>query len=354
MTKYILGLILILFANKVLSHNPTFFERKGDTIIFFLSCNGNLTTRNMASYKRVAFFEKEKLAFRGSVVDYYYPKETIALKANYKNGHYNGRLTTYYKTGAIKETGNYKNNERDSVWTFYYKNHRVEKRIDYSHGQQKLNEYFKKNGSPVFLDGNGTYRGYSNENYSSCEQHPIKGELKNGLMVGRWTINFGYSVSTEVFDNGKFIRGHESPYNRTYESASLINPSGFPYYENITLLNYLIAGNKVGFYWPSYNKKSNLEKGFLADLQHKIQNSLNTDKFFYALLEFQIDNGNVNPNSFKSITNDNQTFAKLKKLILSLNKWDKTKHNVSFTIYLPVFWENGLLYLKPNDMSKFN
>ncbi len=245
MTKYILGLTLILFANKVLSQNPIFFEQKGDTIIFFLSCNGNLTTRNKASYKRVAFFEKEKLAFQGSVVDYYYPKEAIALKANYKNGLYNGRLTTYYKTGAIKETGNYKNNKRDSVWTFYYKNHRVEKRIDYSHGQQKLNEYFKKNGEPVFLDGNGTYKGHSKESYSSCEQHQIKGEVKNGIMVGRWTINFGYSVCTELFANGKFIRGHESPYNRTYESASLINPSGFPYYENIILLNYLIDCNKT-------------------------------------------------------------------------------------------------------------
>jgi antitoxin component YwqK of YwqJK toxin-antitoxin module len=344
MNKYILELAVVFITNLAFSQNPVFFEQKGDTILLYLSCNGNLTTKEKATYKRIALFEKERLAFKGNVIDNYYPKETIALKANYQNGLYNGRITNYYVNGKIKETGNYKNNNRDSIWTFYYKNQVVEKKIDYSNAQQKLIEYFKNNGKPIFLDGNGIYKGYSNVDYTSCEQHKIKGELKDGVMVGRWTINFSHSVCTEVFENGKFIRGHETPHNRTYESTSMINPSGFPYYKNITILNFLIAYNKSGLYWPTYNKMD-FEKGFLSELEQKIKGNISTNDFFYALIEFQLENGIINTKNFKSITNNNQKAEELKTLILSLDKWDKPKEPVSFTIYLPVFWENDLMYL---------
>lgn len=353
MKKHFLGVLLLFITSTLFSQNPVFFEQKEDTIIFYLSCNGNITAENNATYKRVGFFDKEKLAFDGNVIDYYYPNGVIALKAKYQNGLYDDHVISYYKSGIIKETGKYKGNDRDSIWTFYYKNGIVEKKIDYSHTQQKLTEYYTKNGKPVFLDGNGIYKGYSNKDYFSCEQYPIKGELKDGVMVGRWTINFGYSVSTEVFENGRFISGHETPHNRIYDDASLINPSGFPYFEKISLLDYLIACNKSGLYCPTY-KKEIIEKGFLVDLEQEIRSKFNTNEFFYALLEFQLDNGVIISNSFKSITNDKKRADELKNIIISLNKWDKPDDNVSFTIYLPVFWENGIIYLKPNDIIKFN
>lgn len=353
MKKIIIGLVIFFIVSSASSQNPVFFEQNGDTIIFYLSCNGSLTNKDNATYKRKTFIEKKKLAFYGSVTDYYYPIGAIAFKAHYQNGFYSGDITNYYKNGSIKVKGIYKNNKRDSIWTFYYKNQVIEKKIDYSNGQQKLIEYYKKNGNPVFLDGNGTYKGLSNKDYFSCEQYKIKGDVKDGIMTGRWTINFGYSVSTEVFENGRFIRGFEAPYDRSYDNVSLINPSGFPYFENITILNYLIACNKPGFYWPTYNKVS-IEKGFLIELEQEIKDNINTNDFFYALLEFQLNDGIVDANSFKSITNDKQKANELKNLILSLEKWDKTKDNLSFTIYLPVFWENGLIYLKPKDMLKFN
>lgn len=353
MKKHVLGVFLLFITSTLFSQKPIFFEQKGDTILFYLSCNGGLTEKDKAIYERIGFFDKEKLAFSGNVIDYYYPNGAIAFKAKYHNGLYDGSAINYYKSGIIKETGKYKSNNRDSIWTFYYKNETVEKKIDYSQPQQKLFEYYKKNGKPEFLDGNGIYKGFSNKDYYSCEQHQIKGELKDGVMVGRWTINFGYSVSTEVFENGRFIRGHETPHNRTYEDASLINPSGFPYFEKITLLDYSIACNKAGLYWPTYNKEI-IEKGFLVELEQEIINKINTKDFFYALLEFQIDNGLLSSNSFKSITNDKKKAEELKKIIIALDKWDKPTENVSFTIYLPVFWENGQIYLKPNDMIKFN
>ncbi len=353
MIKYLLGAFLLLLAFPLFSQKPIFFEQKGDTIILYLSCNGSMTDKDNAIYERIGFFDKERLGFSGNVNDNYYPKGTLAFSAKYQNGFYEGRIINYYKTGTIKEIGNYINNNRDSTWTFYYKNEIVEKKIDYSHTQQKLTEYYKKNGKPIFLDGNGIYKGYSNKDYFSCEQYQIKGELKDGVMIGRWTINFGYSVSTEVFENGRFIRGHETPHNRTYKDVSVINPSGFPYFETISILDYLIACNKSGFYWPTYNNEI-IEKGFLVELEKEISNKFNTNDFFYALFEFQLDNGVVNSNSFKSITNDKKRADELKNIIISLDKWDKPDDAVSFTIYLPVFWENGNIYLKPNDIMKFN
>lgn len=353
MKKCIIGLFLLFITNSIFSQKPVFFEQKGDTIIFYLSCNGSLTEKDDASYRRICFFDKEKLFFYGNVIDYYYPKGTISFKAKYQDGLYNGLITNYYPTGILKESGNYKNNNRDSVWTFYYKNASIEKKIDYGGDHQKLIEYYNKNGKPVFSDGTGMYRGYSNKDYFSCEQYPIKGELKDGVLNGRWTINLGYSVSTEVFENGKFVRGHEMPHNRTYEDASLINPSGFPYYEKVVVLDYLIASHGSESYWLNYNKKI-IEKSFLVELEQKILEKIHTTDFFYALLEFQLDNGIINSNSFKSITNDKNKADKLKNLILSIDKWDTQTQKLSCTIYLPVFWENGLIYLKPNDIDKFN
>lgn len=353
MKKYNVVVFLLFVTSSLFSQKPIFFEQKGDTIAFYLSCNGSLTEKDKAFYKRVGLFDKERLAFYGNVIDYYYPNGPIAFKAKYINGLYDGQITNYFKTGTSKESGVYKNNIRDSIWTFYYNNETIEKKIDYSHAQKKFIEYYKKNGKPVFLDGNGMFKGYSNKDYYSCEQYQIKGEIKNGVMVGRWTINLGYGTSTEVFENGNFIRGQETPFNRSYEDATMINPTGFPYFEKINLLDYLIACNKAGLYWPTYNNE-NFEKGFLVELEHLISAKINTNDFFYALLEFQLENGVINSNSLKLVTNDKNKADELKNIIISLDKWDTPKENISFTIYLPIFWVNGSIYLKPKDILKFN
>ena len=46
--------------------------------------------------------------------------------------------------------------------------------------------------------------------------------------------------------------------------------------------------------------------------------------------------------------------GELKNILLSMDKWDKEEDRVSYTIYLPIFWENGSIYLKSSDLMKFN
>lgn len=348
MLKYFIGVVLTLIAAKVIAQSPVYFQQNGDTVILYLSIKGYVTTSSRASYKRVAFIEKERLAFEGSVFDYYYPEGDIAFKATYKNGLINGQIQSYYRNGNVKEIGVYRNSKRDSIWTFYYKNGIIEKRIDYSNDQSRLVEFYKKSGKPVFVDGNGTYKGYSNKDYFSCDLYQIKGDLKDGLMEGSWTIDFGYSKCTEVFENGVFISGRESPQWGPYNSASLISISGFPYYENIILLNYAHISER-GDPWPFYNGNFDLREGFLLDFKKSLETNMDLSGFFYALIEFQLDNGAINPNSFKSITNNNEIFNEIKSTIISLKKWNKPKDDLVFTIYLPIFWDNGLIYLKPSD-----
>ena len=355
MLKLIISLLIITTIQvKVFSQNDNYFSTNHDSVSFFISCNGLLTTSKDAVYKRVVRFDNEKLAFIGNVHDYYM-NGSIALKAFYKNGLYDGLFSTYYPDGKIKEEGRYLANIRDSIWCYYYKNGSIEKKIDFSNQQIRLIEYYKKNSKPMFLDGNGIYKGQSNKDYYSCDCQPIKGEIKNGLMVGRWTINLGYSISTEVFEDGKFIRGHESPHNRTYESNPLISIVGFPYYENIVLLNYSFRSNKLGLFYPIYDNIP-FADSFLRDLRKAIKDSLvkNNNSFFYALIQFRLENGKIEPNSLISVTNESEIFESLKKIILTLDKWNKSENNVSFTIYLPIFWENENIYLKPDDLNIFN
>lgn len=352
-------LFLFLLINtiqfEVFSQVVEYFSMNQDSVYLYIDCNGSLTTNNKAKYTRVVRFEKERLAFIGAVKDHY-KNGSLAFKAYYKNGLYNGPCTAFYTDGNIKEKGKYTDNNRDSVWSYFYENGIVEKKVDFTNKQTRLLEYYKKNGQPVFINGNGTYKGQSNKDYSSCDLYPIHGEIKNGLMDGRWTINFGYSRSNEIFESGRFLRGQESaPYNRTYESGSLISLSGFPYYENISLLQYSWWCSKQGFFYPEYDNKIFIES-FLVELRKSIKEShLYRNKlFFYALLEFKLENGKIDNNSFKSVTNNSSILDSLKIIIGSLDKWNKNKEDASFIIYLPVFWDYENIYLKPEDINKFS
>jgi hypothetical protein len=52
MEKHILGLFLLFITSSLFSQKPEFFEQKGDTIIFYLSCNGGLTEKDKATYNK--------------------------------------------------------------------------------------------------------------------------------------------------------------------------------------------------------------------------------------------------------------------------------------------------------------
>jgi hypothetical protein len=271
-----------------------------------------------------------------------------ALKIFYVNGLPEGQIKTFYENGSLKEIGIYKHGKRDSIWCFFYKNGKIEKKISYKNDIPRLVEYYKKNGKPIFTDGNGEYEGKCNAN--SCVLRTIKGKVKDGLMVDRWKIFIDNTVSTEVFENGKFIRGKDD-HNYTYENNGLISLTGIPYYENISLLEYSATCDKDGFFWLSYNKNMDLSKSFIYELRQNILSNPEIDKsgFFYSLFEFRIEDGIIIESSFQQITNDNKISNVLKGLICSMNKWDKQEKKLGFTFFLPIIWENNRIYLEPKD-----
>lgn len=347
---------ICILNEQVFSQNDDYFTIEKDVASIYLRCNGVVCLKKKAMYKRVARFDKSRLNFYGEVNDYYMDGK-IACRAFYKDGLLNGEFTRYYSNGTIEEKGYYTNGNRDSSWSFYYRNGNLEKEIDFKNQQLKLMKFYKKNGKPVFTDGNGTYKGLVNKDFASCDELPIKGVVKDGLMEGKWTINFGYSSSTEIYEGGKFIRGHEDTYNRTYDNNPNINIIGYPYYEGISLIDILLNSNTedAKSYYPKYND-SIFFVSFIEDLRRGIKTSLvkNDNFFFYALTKFEIQNGRINPESYQSITNQSTKADELKKLILSLNKWNKSENNTVFTVYLPLFWENEKIYIVPSDLRYFN
>jgi antitoxin component YwqK of YwqJK toxin-antitoxin module len=341
--------VFILSINCI-SQKNIYFQNSENTSIIYLDCSGKITNKANAIIFRVAKFDNERFAFKDSVFDYFISNGKEALKMFNVNGLPEGQIKTYYENGSPKEIGIYKQGKRDSIWCFFYKNGNIEKKINYKNNISRLIEYYKKNGKPIFIDGNGEYKGECNTNANSCVLRTIKGKVKDGLMVDRWKIFIDNTISTEVFENGKFIRGKDD-HNYTYENNGLISLTGFPYYENISLFDYSITCDKRGFFWPSYNKNVDLSKSFFYELRENILSNQEIDKngFFYGLFEFRIEDGIIVELSFKQISNDNKISNVLKRLICSMNKWDKQEQKLSFTFFVPIIWENNRIYLEPKD-----
>lgn len=344
----VLFLSFSIISINCISQKNNYFQNSLDTSIIYLDCFGRITNKANAMLFRVAKFDNNTFAFKDSVIDYYMSNGKQALRMFYVNGFPDGQIKTFYENGNIKEIGIYKQGKRDSIWCFFYNNGKIEKKINYQNDIPRLMEYYKKNGTPIFTDGNGEYEGKCNAN--SCVWRNIKGNVKDGLMIDRWKIFIDNTVSTEFFENGKFIRGKDD-HDYIYENNGLISLSGFPYYENISLLEYSITSDKEGFFWLSYNKNMDLSKSFFYKLRQNILSNQEIDKtgFFYGLFEFRIEDGVIIESSFQQITNNNRSSDVLKRLICSMNKWDKFEQKLGFTFYLPISWENNRIYLEPKD-----
>jgi antitoxin component YwqK of YwqJK toxin-antitoxin module len=341
---------MILISCQSNAQNEHFFSVKGNEVTFYLTCNGSLTINKKAEYERVVTFEQGTLVV-SSIRDYY-KGGLLALTAFYKKGLLDGLLTSYYANGKIKEQGKYVTNNRDSIWCYYSSKGQLEKKIDFRNGQTKLIEYYGKNGESKLINGSGSYKGFTNKDYASCDKLAIKGEIKDGLMEGRWSINFKYSTATESFENGKFIQGYESNYNRSYNDVSLISITGFPYYENCSFINYTSWLDKIGLSEYSNLRTPIFRDKFLAPLKEAIQDSLVKDdkSFFFTLLEFRVMEEKIMASSFQAFTSSSSVSKKIQDIILSLDKWQTKEDKDTYVIYMPIFWENGIVYLRPEDL----
>lgn len=299
---------------------------------------------------RVAKFDNDRFAFKGIVNDYFTKSGKQALKCNYLDGLLDGQITTYYENGNIKESGYYKQGNRDSIWCFFYENGNVEKKIIFTNNIPRLMEYYKKNGKPVFTDGNGEYEGECNTSGNLAYLRKIKGKVKNGLMVDRWKIYIYNTSCIEVYENGKFILG-KGDQGHTYENFGLITLTGVPYYEVIDLIDHVILDDDNVLFLPFYDKNINLKDNFFDKLRMDLTSNQNLDLsgFFYGLFEFKIENGKIIESSFKQITNNIKIANQVKRNIISMTKWDSQEKNPSFTFYLPIIWENNKLYIEIKD-----
>ena len=140
------------------NHEIFFTKFKNDTLIFYLDEVGDLTTKSNAFLYRKAYIDNKDFIYEGQVVDYYI-ENSKAYECHYRRGILSGEVKCFYKNGLLKYHGYYNESLKDSLWIFYYDNGNKEKIVRYRNDVPFLKEYYKKNGKPVFVEGNGKYKG---------------------------------------------------------------------------------------------------------------------------------------------------------------------------------------------------
>src|SRR6185503_1680699 len=128
----------------------------------------------------------------------------LIYKAQMHNSKLSGKAWFYYPDGGVKETGEYVSDERKGVWKYYYANGSAEKVFDFEGGSPDIIQAYDVDGRPTVSDGNGNYSGRFAAVGQCDGSWPISGAVKNGKMDGEWKFAV---LSTELYDNGKFIKG---------------------------------------------------------------------------------------------------------------------------------------------------
>ena len=200
--------LIIIFSSDIICQDIS------DTI--FYNSKWEITSKEFASYYRLAQFDPENMCFDGEVEDFYIDGR-LQMIGHYSHCKRDGSFVFYHynKTDSIRI--NYENGERCGDW-FEYGLHNY-KECKYLSGSEYVISINSQASDNKIIQGNGNYsdnRIYNTNNkvYSIC------GEVKDSLKTGKWTIynSFGKKVMTEYYESGKlsenklFIKNNEYGY----------------------------------------------------------------------------------------------------------------------------------------------
>jgi antitoxin component YwqK of YwqJK toxin-antitoxin module len=127
----------------------------------------------------------------------------------------NGEFKSFYANGKIQEQGIVENFCRKGIWKSFYENGAPEMTVFWSDNRKKIINCWKKDGSLMVNNGNGTYL-LTTENDTLL----LKGEYKDSLQSGEWNYYFpenGAIFKTALFENG-LLNGPTKLY---YDSSKL-------------------------------------------------------------------------------------------------------------------------------------
>ncbi|QHL86064.1 hypothetical protein GU926_00830 [Nibribacter ruber] len=242
MRKKYLGLLLLVFSIQVKAQAPlpnqftvgNFLEiLPGDSLKVYFNCTGTISDKSCADYYRIGKIDRDIINVVGTFTDFY-KNGGVSLKASMVQNRLEGEATFYHPNGSIKEQGQYKAGLRNGKWAYFYETGQPEKILDFVNGYPHILESFAQNGKPEVIAGNGTYRNFFNPNLG-CSPFAVSGEVKNGLMHGKWYLGYDGASSGdfEVYENGRFVSGKSN--RQVYTDKAYVGITQFSPNENLRL-----------------------------------------------------------------------------------------------------------------------
>lgn len=227
-----------------------FFSKNNDgSYKFHFSESFNLTCEKRAEYYSHLNFNSEHFVLEDSLKIFYSKDKKIHLKGFYKNGLKQGEFTWYYPNGTIKSIGYYDQDKRIGIWRNYYQNGQISKEINYIDELAFLKSFYLENGAQLVSEGEGVYMEEIALYNNPKNLRKIKGNVKDGLMDGKWDMYLQNSIiSSEYFENKTFVKGisyaggSKSEYTDTYFTTFLETN----FFEKITFDSELFCGARPG------------------------------------------------------------------------------------------------------------
>jgi antitoxin component YwqK of YwqJK toxin-antitoxin module len=313
-----------------------------DSVKIFFSCTGTVVDKNCANYYRIGKVDPEFINIKGEFQDFYVDGHLL-LSALMNNNMLNGYAKYYSKSGQLKEEGNYFNDFRAGKWTYYHSNGNVEKIIDYTEEEPIILEYYSKNGKPKVINGNGQYK-TEFSNYKACEHYETWGEVLNGKRNGKWVFYnppINQKISTEIYEEGKFIKGYSSGSNYYEYDSPKISFQKFYANENLNLAENLLGC--PGDYIESWlYKNESLMSIFYHELNSALNSYPNHAENQWLIVGIQInENNTISELNVASSIDDSKLEDYISSVISKMREWksaiinsEPATSDIFFTIFV--------------------
>ena len=160
-------------------------------ILFIISCGEKVREEILERYdngkkKDIIYFTGRNNNIKIVKQIFYYENGQIEIKANFKDGKQDGKLTSYHENGWLKQEGTFKDGKQDGKSIFYNEDGSIRKEEMYKNG--------KENGKWV--------------EYHKNRQIKQEGNFKEGKEEGKWV---------EYHENG------QKQYEGTFKDGNLIS-----------------------------------------------------------------------------------------------------------------------------------
>jgi len=342
MKKNFLILSFYIISTCISGQDLVYFENfYNDSIHFYFDEYGEICTKSNAQFYRTTEIDPYNLTLKGKTTDYKLDGSK-AYQCEYSNGQLNGKVFSYYKDGNIMYQGYFKNSLRDSTWKFYYQSGSLEKIILYQLDQAYMKEFYKKDGTAIFSDGNGKYKGQIQINIQPFK-YKISGKIIDGKQDGKWKIS-SMTKSNPMYWNVKFSNGQllePINFNTSF--------TGYILHENINLFKFVANANNLSntinfSQMIKYKGSNNLTKSFIPDISNKIEQICKETKIdnFLCLIQFVLNKENKIENLDCYSTN-NDIVNPLKNFISNIKEFETLKPGdipIDCAIYFPILYQN--------------